>query len=477
MNRLFTILSVTSRLFRWVPLLTVMLALAAKSPAQEKVRQPDLYYLVVDMSGSIPIYGLKQPIIDEVTRFIKSLPDQCVLKVQLFDHQILPQWKREIGPRMTDIAKEDMIQWFRRTYDPKGNTFLYDVTGGALREIEKDRDVYDSVRLIILSDGINDTGGLPSKYPDWASLVPLTKSLTKGGKTGDAVWLYLEAVKQDAKKPQPAASEVPRPLEPIKTIIVGRDDTLIIEKAIRPEVQFDAHPREVSAGNAVQFFLVKETAVKTYTWTFSDGQESKERLPRVTFKSPGKIDVKLIVEGPGGKTEQKEEAFIQVLENAPPPKPSALFIAHPTTVNPGQKVLFTVRSNIGSSSYEWNFGDGATSTEAQPLHAFDKAGSYDVTLKATGPGGSDSSVLKAAVEVQALPKPSAAFTVHPPSVFVGEEVLCTVQSTAGIESYKWNLGDGSSSTDAQPRHAYAKAGSYDVTLDVSGPGGSDRSES
>ena len=44
----------------------------------------------------------------------------------------------------------------------------------------------------------------------------------------------------------------------------------------------------------------------------------------------------------------------------------------------------------GADSYEWDFGDGNTSTEENPVHTYTDGGDYTVSLKATNEGGSDS---------------------------------------------------------------------------------------
>ena len=43
------------------------------------------------------------------------------------------------------------------------------------------------------------------------------------------------------------------------------------------------------------------------------------------------------------------------------------------------------------TNYNWNFGDGVTSTEINPLHTFTTNGSYTVQLIGEGPCGSDTS--------------------------------------------------------------------------------------
>jgi len=68
--------------------------------------------------------------------------------------------------------------------------------------------------------------------------------------------------------------------------------------------------------------------------------------------------------------------------------PHAAFEA--TTVSGGTPLVvsFVNRSWEGSRSFLWDFGDGSTSNETNPTHAYITPGNYSVTLTATGPGGS-----------------------------------------------------------------------------------------
>ena len=52
-------------------------------------------------------------------------------------------------------------------------------------------------------------------------------------------------------------------------------------------------------------------------------------------------------------------------------------------------------------------------------------------------------------------------------------VSFTDQSTGDIDTWSWTFGDGGSSNAASPSHSYTSPGTYDVTLTVTGPGGSD----
>lgn len=68
----------------------------------------------------------------------------------------------------------------------------------------------------------------------------------------------------------------------------------------------------------------------------------------------------------------------------PPPEPVVEFFAD---VN-GTEVTFN-STVTNASSLVWSFGDGNTSTEADPVHAYETPGNYTVTLTATGSGGED----------------------------------------------------------------------------------------
>jgi PKD repeat protein len=61
---------------------------------------------------------------------------------------------------------------------------------------------------------------------------------------------------------------------------------------------------------------------------------------------------------------------------------SATFVFSPTTPGPGETVQFADTTAGGPTSWQWNFGDGATSTVKNPSHAFGRTGSYTVTLVA-----------------------------------------------------------------------------------------------
>jgi PKD repeat protein len=131
-------------------------------------------------------------------------------------------------------------------------------------------------------------------------------------------------------------------------------------------------------------------------------------------------------------------------------------------------VQFTDTSTGGPTSWQWSFGDGATSTAQNPSHTFATAASYTVVLTATNSSGSKN-VSRTVTVVPAL---VASFTFSPASPAVGQAVQFTDTSTGGPNSWLWDFGDGGTSTAQNPSHTFATVSSYTVVLTATNSSGS-----
>ncbi|AHM62255.1 PKD domain-containing protein [Flammeovirgaceae bacterium 311] len=74
-------------------------------------------------------------------------------------------------------------------------------------------------------------------------------------------------------------------------------------------------------------------------------------------------------------------------DDDPEPEPTASF----TYEADNREVTFT-NTSTNATSYQWDFGDGNTSTEQSPVHTYDEYGTYTVRMTATGPGGTATSL-------------------------------------------------------------------------------------
>ena len=71
--------------------------------------------------------------------------------------------------------------------------------------------------------------------------------------------------------------------------------------------------------------------------------------------------------------------LINSCETLDPNAPTACMVA-PDEVIAGVPAAFSSACSVNGSSFSWTFGDGNTSTEANPLHTYAEEGSYTVTL-------------------------------------------------------------------------------------------------
>jgi PKD repeat protein len=117
-------------------------------------------------------------------------------------------------------------------------------------------------------------------------------------------------------------------------------------------------------------------------------------------------------------------------------------------------------------SWEWDFGDGTKSTEQNPKKKYSQKKIYDVKLTVKDKAGLSNSVTKK-VPVGITP-PKADFSFSPTSPEVGDEVQFTDKSTddGQIVSWRWDFGDGTTSSEQNPKKKYIQAGTFKVKLIV-----------
>jgi PKD repeat protein len=72
----------------------------------------------------------------------------------------------------------------------------------------------------------------------------------------------------------------------------------------------------------------------------------------------------------------------------PPAPVSASFYASPVYGNAPMFVTFT-NTSTGADTFNWDFGDGTSSSVESPVHTYTSTGSFTVRLSATGSGGMD----------------------------------------------------------------------------------------
>lgn len=222
-------------------------------------------------------------------------------------------------------------------------------------------------------------------------------------------------------------------------------------------------PASICVANAVNFTNTSSPAPTSVFWNFGDGTNSTVQSPTKTYTVPGIYTVKLITYL--GACADSTTRSITVFG-----KPTAGFSAiNRSACMPPLTVNF-VNSSIGGISYNWDFGDGATSTAATPTHIYTSYGSFGVQLVVTNLSGcKDSLLIPDYVQILA---PQASINNLPQSncAPLTWTFSSTVNSPDPVVSYFWDLGDGTTSTLPNPTNTY-NTGTYNITLIVTTAGG------
>jgi PKD repeat protein len=203
-------------------------------------------------------------------------------------------------------------------------------------------------------------------------------------------------------------------------------------------------------------FTSTSTGASTFAWSFPGGTPSSSTSanPVVTYAASGAYDVSLTVTNALGSDTETRSNFVGVND-----LPNAAFTSD---VN-GLRVDFTDQSTT-VTSYAWDFGDGNTSTMANPSNTYANAGTFTVTLTATGPCGTD----QTSTNVTVVAAPNADFTSSNPEGCTPHSVTFDASSSTGLGTVMWSFPGGTptTSTDLMPTVVYNDAGSFDASLTV-----------
>ena len=132
--------------------------------------------------------------------------------------------------------------------------------------------------------------------------------------------------------------------------------------------------------------------------------------------------------------------------------------------------LSTVTGGGSIVSWNWNFGDGGSSTVQNPTHCYQNTGVYDVTLTVTTNNNCSATyTIIHMVNVFAIPVAAFNPNPNPASIFDGN-ITMNNQSSSDVTYWNWNFGDGDTLAPltSSPTHLYPTTtpGTYNVTLIV-----------
>jgi PKD repeat protein len=209
------------------------------------------------------------------------------------------------------------------------------------------------------------------------------------------------------------------------------------------------------------------TTLSSWTWTWGDGNVTTGQNPTHTYSTGGEYTITLSAVNSLGCLSSTSKTYS--VANAPDP----LFaVSSPACT--GTPLTFTDQSTVAEGDeitmWNWNFGDGNSSAETNPLNTYSSDSTYSVTLTVTGLYCTS----QTSVPVTVYDYPASNFA-SPLQVCRENEVSFSDLSLAAegdaLASWFWQFGDGSNSEIQNPVYAYPGAGTFTVSLTVEGVSG------
>ncbi len=255
-----------------------------------------------------------------------------------------------------------------------------------------------------------------------------------------------------------------------KTVLMYYPDDsttcLIISGTIRDSAgnAISRHPVFISADPAVNAgFSFNHTALSDAYGRYADTVP----LPAIVFG--GMIRVKtfdctgqrLIADLPYGPGTLNPVHDFTLCPGNPACQPE--FVEYPDDFNPF--ICYFLDQSYGNPSYwHWQFGDGYTSDEQNPQHAYKEPGTYQACLVIMSADSSCSNVYCEDVNVMTVG--CRAIFAHYPDSLHQNSIRFENHSVAMFPTYNWNFGDGTTSTVRDPVHSFPVPGNYQVCLEI-----------
>src|ERR1051326_563083 len=194
-----------------------------------------------------------------------------------------------------------------------------------------------------------------------------------------------------------------------------------------------------------------------YTWNFGDANTDQQANPSHVYAYSGIYTVTLTYSdtlNPGCSATFSNTVTVT---NAPsaPCNPQFSF-----SVDSMGQVYFTDQSTYLPQQWNWNFGDGNTSTQQNPAHQYSVNGTYSVCLTIKNIMGTTCTFCDTVNSTPCWQKLNVTYT------YSGNNPYSFTSNCSGASNphYNWDFGDGNTSAQQNPSHSYKYNGIYTACL-------------
>ena len=216
--------------------------------------------------------------------------------------------------------------------------------------------------------------------------------------------------------------------------------------------------------------------ILSWQWNFGDGNSetfSQGGLVNHIYANPGQYYVTLTIADSSGCYSNSNASAQSRYVDVNGPKAAFSTSSNNTFITlPVYFYNYTNNYNSYNTQYTWQFGDGTSSTDYNPTHAYPLPGQYTVLLIARNPVTNCTDTTSQLIIVNNF---NPAFAINISFLTAGScpPILARFSNNSiNYTNVKWDFGDGITADNINyPAHVYEKPGKYLVKLYVYGPGG------
>ena len=214
--------------------------------------------------------------------------------------------------------------------------------------------------------------------------------------------------------------------------------------------------------------------INTWHWEFGDNtMPSKEKNPQHIYAKPGQYNVCLTVANIANGVVLCKNTICKLINlNSFPPQNlcKAAFVAFRDSTSLTYN-FFDKSVGKEITKWHWDFGDSTYSDEKNPIHTFDKPGTYNICLKISSPEAAENPCKDQfcfMLFVKGPPPVNDCKANFNTVVGNSDLTLNFIDKSVGenISRWYWNFGDEKSSFEQNPSHKYDAPGTYKVCLTV-----------